>query len=160
MTEKGVDTTRTMSNDIWEINNILGIEAVRQYLFLEFSEIVKSSNINPVHVQVLVDKMTYTGNIRAFARFGVEVVQHDPISRATFEEVMSQLVTSAMFSETDRLNGISSNIVLGTKIKAGTGTVNFQNIPLTITPPTTTTTTTTTTKTKKPSQLKIISDEL
>lgn len=149
LTEKGVDTTRTMSNDIWEINNIFGIEAARQYLFLEFSEIVKSSNINPVHVQVLVDKMTYTGNIRAFARFGVEIVQHDPISRATFEEVMSQLVTSAMFSETDYLNGISSNIVLGTKIKAGTGTINFENIPLSLS--------------KNPSQTKprqIISEEL
>jgi DNA-directed RNA polymerase II subunit RPB1 len=130
----GVDTTRTLSNDMWEIANIFGIEAARTYLYLEFMNIVNSAGagINPVHIQVLVDKMTYTGSIRAMARFGVETTGCDPITRATFEEVMSQLITSAMFSEKDNLNGISSNIVLGTKIKAGTGCVELENIPLKI----------------------------
>jgi DNA-directed RNA polymerase beta' subunit len=128
----GIDPYRTMSNDMWEICNILGIEAARRYLFLEFMNIAKNGgiSINPVHFEILVSKMTYTGAIRAITRFGVETLQYGPIARATFEEVMSQLVTSSVFSETDHLNGISSNIVLGTRINAGTGIVNLDTIPL------------------------------
>ncbi len=137
LTQPGVDSYRTMSNDMWEIMNILGIEAARTYLFLEFMNVVNSSgaSINPVHIQVLVDKMTYCGSIRAIARFGVETSQYDPIARATFEEVMTQIITSAMFSEKDNLNGISSNIVLGTKINAGTGRVQFEDIPMRVVHP-------------------------
>jgi len=132
----GVDSYRTISNDMWEIYNILGIEAARAYLFNEFMNIVNSGgvSINSVHIAMLVGKMTYTGTIRAIARFGVETSQYDPITRATFEEVMSQLITSAMFSEIDNLNGISSNNVLGKKINAGTGTVKLQKIPVKVVP--------------------------
>lgn len=130
----GVDTTRTYSNDMWETANLLGIEAARLYLLNEFMNIVNSggASINPIHVYILVAKMTYTGTIRAIARFGVETSQYDPIARATFEEVMSQLVTSAIFSERDNLSGISSNIVLGTRIKAGTGMMRITDRPVTV----------------------------
>ena len=137
LTQPGVDSYRTISNEMWEIMNIFGIEAARAYLDLEFMNIVSSGgvNINPVHIQVLIDKMTYTGSIRAIARFGVETAQYDPIARATFEEVMSQIITSAMFSEKDNLNGISSNIVLGTKINAGTGRIGLDDIPIRVVRP-------------------------
>ncbi len=136
LSQPGVDSYRTMSNDMWEILTILGIEAARQYLYLEFMNIVSNGgiSINPVHIQVLVDKMTYTGGIRSIARFGVETAQYDPIARATFEQVMNQIITSAKFSERDNLNGISSNIVLGTKINAGTGRIEFEDIPLRVVP--------------------------
>lgn len=132
--QPGVDSYRTMSNDMWEIQSLFGIEAARIYLFLEFMNVVLSGGIkiNPVHVQVLVDKMCYTGSIRAIARFGIETSQYDPIARATFEEVLSQIITSAIFSEKDNLNGISSNIVLGNKINAGTGAVILDDIPLNV----------------------------
>lgn len=132
----GVDSERTISNDMWEIFNLFGIEAVRMYLFNEFMGIVTGggSSINPIHIHTLVSKMTYTGGVRSIARFGIETSQYDAIARATFEEVMSQLITSAIFSETDRLKGISSNIVLGTKIRAGTGTTQLENIPLNVVP--------------------------
>lgn len=148
--QPGVDSYRTLSNDMWEIMNLLGIEAARSYLFSEMMNIVQGSgvSINPVHIQVLVDKMTYTGSIRAIARFGVETVQYDPIARATFEEVMTQIVTSAIFSEKDNLNGISSNIVLGTTINAGTGRSNLEDIPLRVVNP------------KKPSTQKIVTEDI
>jgi len=132
--KNGIDSWRTMSNDMWEIANLLGIEAARQYIFLEFMNIAKAGgiSINPVHFQVLVSKMTFTGSIRAIARFGVETNQYGPISRMTFEELMSNIVSVSTFSELDQLNGISSNIVLGTKINAGTGMVKTENIPLKI----------------------------
>lgn len=129
-----VDTQRTYSNDFMEMYSIFGIEGARTFLLFEFTNIVTASGgyINPRHIKILVDKMTHTGEIRAVARYGIETAQYDPISRASFEEVMKHLITSASFSEIDRLNSISSNIALGTKIRAGTGYAQTQDIPIMI----------------------------
>jgi DNA-directed RNA polymerase II subunit RPB1 len=131
LVQPGVDTERTVSNNMWEILEIFGIEAVRQFLFLAFMNLVTSggANINPVHIDQLVDKMTCTGNIRAIARFGVETSQYGPLARSTFEEVMSQLMSAAIFSERDDLNALSSSIMAGTQINAGTGRVWVDNHP-------------------------------
>ena len=126
-----IDKFNINSNDMWEIYKCFGIEAARKFLFNEFINIIKSggTNINPVHINLLVDKMTYTGNIRAIARFGVETSQYEPLSRATFEEVMTQLIMSAVHSEKDNLNTISSNIIVGKNINAGTGRTILDIIP-------------------------------
>jgi DNA-directed RNA polymerase II subunit RPB1 len=131
-----VDTLRTYSNDFMEMYNFFGIEGARTFLLFEFTNIVTASGgyINPRHIKILVDKMTHTGEIRAIARYGIETAQYDPISRASFEEVMKHLITSASFSEIDKLNSISSNIALGTKIRAGTGYAQTRDIPITIKP--------------------------
>lgn len=128
--QPGIDTERTISNDMWEIYDVFGIEATRAYIFIEYINILNSGGIdlNPVHIEVLVDRMCYTGNIRAITRFGVETSQYKPIARATFEEVMKQFTTSAIFSEADDLGGVSSNIVMGTRINVGTGHVKTKNI--------------------------------
>jgi DNA-directed RNA polymerase beta' subunit len=129
-----IDTFRTYSNDFMEIYSFFGIEGARTFLLFEFTNIVTASGgyINPRHIKILVDKMTHTGEIRAIARYGIETAQYDPISRASFEEVMKHLITSASFSEVDRLNSISSNIALGTKIRAGTGYAQTKDIPIII----------------------------
>jgi len=128
----GVDATRTYSNDYWEMCNVLGIESTREFLLQEFTKIIGASGqtINSRHLTILVDKMVYTGTIRAIARFGIEVEQYGPITKASFEEVMKHLVSAAEFSEVDHLNGISSNVALGTKVKAGTGIVELKPIKM------------------------------
>jgi len=115
---------------MWEIFDLFGIEAVRAYLIQEVTNIITSGGswINPVHIEILVDKMTYTGRIRSVARFGVEASQYGPLTRASFEEVMPNLINAALFSETETLNGISSNIAIGKQIAAGTGTVKLRSV--------------------------------
>ena len=129
-----VDVYRTYSNDFMEMYSLFGIEAARTFLLFEFTNIVSVSGgyINPRHVQILVDKMTHTGEIRAIARYGIETSQYGPISRASFEEVMKHLITSASFSEVDHLNSISSNVALGVKIRAGTGYAKTKKIPMSV----------------------------
>lgn len=128
----GVDYTKTYSNDVWEIHSILGIEATRVYLQLEFENIIAStgSNISPRHVSISVDRMLFNGDYRAVSRFGIETMQTSAITRASFEELMKHLAMAAVYSETDTLNGTSSNIAVGTKINAGTGTVQVEEIPM------------------------------
>lgn len=126
----GVDTTRTITNDFRELCKLFGIEAARSYLIMEFINITTTggSGINPNHVRVLVDKMTYTGAIRSVARHGVEESQYGPITRASFEEVLPNMVNGAIYSECEPMNGISSNVALGKMIAAGTGLVKLRPI--------------------------------
>jgi len=49
-----VDMTRTISNNVWDIYEVLGIEAAREFLISEFVSIM--DGINLCHVKLLVDK--------------------------------------------------------------------------------------------------------
>jgi len=127
-----IDKTRTYTNNFIELYNMYGIECARTFLLFEFTNIVNASGgyINPRHIELLVDKMTHTGIVRAISRNGIDSNQYEPISRASFEEVMKHLINSASFSEVDHLQGISNNIALGKPIRAGTGHVVTTSIPL------------------------------
>lgn len=128
----GVDTNRTYSDDMWEMLNCLGIEGARQFLYSEFDKILKAngSYINPCHISILIDKMCYTGTIRAIARYGVETDQYEPITKMSFEEVLKHIVNASAFSEVDNLNGISNNIAVGKKVRCGTGMVQVKRMKL------------------------------
>jgi DNA-directed RNA polymerase II subunit RPB1 len=129
---ENIDTTKTVSNDIWEIYATLDIEAVREYLLQEFIKIISMGGnyINPRHIEVLVDKMCHTGTIRAMARYGIEEDQFSVISRASFEEVMKHFIHAAVGSEVDDIYSISPNIAVGKPIRAGTGFNEIKNVAI------------------------------
>ena len=122
-TIKGIDHTRTRCNNIYTILNMYGIEAARQILLYEFMLIYQSSgsNINFAHYTVLVDQMTYLGEILSIDRNSIAKVNMDPLSKASFEKTMNNFVNSAIFNEIDYVNSVSSRIIMGRVIPNGTG---------------------------------------
>ncbi len=60
-----IDAVRTYSNDIREICDVLGIEAARQVLFNEITEVMEFSDayINYHHLSLLCDRMAITKNM-------------------------------------------------------------------------------------------------
>ena len=123
LTLDNIDTFNTISNDIYEVLDVLGIEAARNILIEEFMDVITASgsSLNPRHIHVLVDTMTFTGNIMSIDRFGINRSNYGPIAKASFEEMTDQLYKSAMFGETDNCKGVSSNVLLGQESIAGTG---------------------------------------
>jgi len=83
-----IDKTRTLCNDMWEIYNVFGIEATRQFLVEEYMDVVSSdgSFVNSSHVELLVDVMVYTGIIISISRYGQKKVGCGPMAKASFEE--------------------------------------------------------------------------
>ena len=120
LTNENVDNTRTFTNDILEFHEVFGIEATRELLFRELSNIFDNkSNIR--HVQLLSDVMTYRGILMQIERHGLNKnPEVGPIAKASFEEVMNILTNSAVFAEKDNMNGVSSNIFAGQFCKNGT----------------------------------------
>ena len=123
LTLDNIDTFNTISNDIYEVLDVLGIEAARNILIEEFMDVITASgsSLNPRHIHVLVDTMTFTGNIMSIDRFGINRSNYGPIAKASFEEMTDQLYKSAMFGEIDNCKGVSSNVLLGQESIAGTG---------------------------------------
>ena len=118
-----IDTFNTISNDIYEVLDVLGIEAARNILIDEFMDVITASgsSLNPRHIHVLVDTMTFSGGIMSIDRFGINKTNYGPIAKASFEEMTDQLYKSAMFGEIDNCKGVSSNVLLGQESLCGTG---------------------------------------
>ena len=122
-----VDFTRTISNDINEIYNVLGIEAVRKSLLRELRNVLKPYGIyvNYRHISILCDLMTQRGYLTSITRHGLNRGESGPIRKATFEETVEILLEAGMFAEKDDLKGISENVLLGKLTKIGTGSFSL-----------------------------------
>lgn len=120
---KKVDATRSVSNDVNEIYELLGIEAARQALYNEMSDIIKDADlyVNFRHISLLVDTMTNKGYMLSIDRHGINRVDIGPLAKCSFEEVTDMLVKAGIFSEIDKITGVSANIMLGQIPPYGTG---------------------------------------
>jgi DNA-directed RNA polymerase beta' subunit len=117
-----VDNTTTISNDINEIYQTLGIEAARESLLNEIKEVLNDgANVNYRHVALLVDTMTSKGYMLSIDRHGINRSDIGPLAKSSFEETSDMIIKAGIFSEYDRVNGVSANIMMGQVPPCGTG---------------------------------------
>jgi DNA-directed RNA polymerase beta' subunit len=114
-----VDNHRTLTNNIWEIYNTLGVEAARQYMIEELT--ISMTGINPCHSRLLADKMTYNGTIVSISRYGMRSTGSGALSKASFEETLENLLNAAVYGESDDTESVSAGIICGNLGKFGTG---------------------------------------
>jgi DNA-directed RNA polymerase II subunit RPB1 len=124
---KNVDIERTITNDIYEMFSIYGIEAARNIIMMEIKEVIEGSGsyVNYRHLNLLCDMMTKNGNMMSIDRFGINRDNIGPLAKASFEETTDQLFKASVFGEKDTLSGVSSNIMLGQIAPCGTGSINI-----------------------------------
>jgi DNA-directed RNA polymerase II subunit RPB1 len=110
-----IDNKRTLSNDIVEIYNVLGIEAARQAIYNELVEVVEfdGTYINFHNYSVLVDRMTYTDKLISIFRHGINNDNIGPIAKASFEETPEMFLKAAKHAELDTFRGVSANVMCG-----------------------------------------------
>lgn len=121
-----LDKSRIKTNDVQEMFDVYGIEMARHMLIEEFQEVLsEAGGVNMRHITILVDTMTSRGNLIPIDRHGVKKNEIGPLSRATFEETVDQLLKAATFGEKDSMNGVSANIMMGQIAPCGTGTVSL-----------------------------------
>ena len=120
-----VDPFRTFSNDIHEVLDVFGIEAVRQCLYDEFMEVFSTEYVNYHHMITLIDAMTYPGFIMSVNRFGMNKGESGVLAQSSFEETSKILFNAAISGEFDSMKGVSGNIMFGQKPPCGTGFVDI-----------------------------------
>jgi DNA-directed RNA polymerase beta' subunit len=121
-----IDVARTYSNDVREVYNVLGIEAARQMLFNEITEVMEFSDayINYHHLSLLCDRMTVSKNMAPIFRSGILNDKIGPIAKATFEVHTEVLLNAARHAQFDSMRGVSASVMCGQYGKYGTGAFN------------------------------------
>ncbi|HDR74306.1 MAG TPA: DNA-directed RNA polymerase subunit A'' [Methanoculleus sp.] len=124
---RGVDTTRTRSNNIAEISEVLGIEAGRNAIIDEALSTLREQGISVDvrHIMLVSDMMCMDGEVKQIGRHGIAGEKESVLSRAAFEVTVNHLLDAAVANETDILQGVTENVIVGQPIHLGTGDVKL-----------------------------------
>ncbi len=120
---KEVDAVRTTTNDMVEILNVLGIEAVRQAIIEEVFKVIDAQglNINVRHIMLVADIMTVGGTVKGITRYGVVSEKASVLARASFETPDKHVINAALHGEEDYLQSVVENVMLNQPVPLGTG---------------------------------------
>ncbi|MEM2987935.1 MAG: DNA-directed RNA polymerase subunit A'', partial [Candidatus Bathyarchaeia archaeon] len=123
----GVDTTRTTTNNVHEIAKTLGIEAARNVLIHEAKSVLEEQglDVDIRHVMLVADMMTAAGEVQQIGRHGVSGKKASVLARAAFEITVPNIVEAAIRGESDPLEGVTENVIVGQSIPVGTGLVEL-----------------------------------
>jgi DNA-directed RNA polymerase II subunit RPB1 len=120
MNHPAVDGTRLYSTNVWDVYEILGIEATRAILYNEINGLFDSVGVNYRHLCLLCDVMTRFGRLMSIDRYGINKNDIGTLAKASFEETEKILLKAALFGEVDPVTGVSANIMMGQPIRGGT----------------------------------------
>ena len=117
-----IDSSRTVSNDIIEIKNVLGIEAARQSIYNEMFEVLEhgSTYVNYHHLSMLADRMCCNHKMVSIFRHGINNDNIGPLAKASFEETPEMFLRAARHAEMDNMRGVSANVMCGQEGNFGT----------------------------------------
>lgn len=123
----GVDTTRTTTNNVHEIAKTIGIEAARNALTHEAKGVLEEQglDVDVRHVMLVADMMTSTGDVQQIGRHGISGQKSSVLARAAFEITVPNIVEAAVKGESDPLEGVTENVIVGQSIPIGTGLVEL-----------------------------------
>ena len=121
MTTQGINGLATKTNSIMEVRDILGIEAARKTIIDEISLVMGDMDIDPRHMQLLADVMTYKGEILGITRFGLSKMRDSVLQLASFEKTSDHLFEAAWHMKRDKIEGVSECIIMGQSMCQGTG---------------------------------------
>lgn len=129
---EGVDTSRTRSNNISEIADVLGIEAGRNAIIQEALSTLNEQGIgvDVRHIMLVADMMCMDGEVKQIGRHGIAGEKESVLSRAAFEVTVNHLLDAAIANEVDELNGVTENVIVGQPIQLGTGDVKLIAKPI------------------------------
>lgn len=123
----GVDITRTTTNSIGEIYEVLGVEAARMSIINEAKNTLNEQglNVDVRHIMLVADVMTFEGEVMAIGRHGISGQKTSVLARAAFEITSTHLLKAGTIGEVDYLQGVAENIIVGQPVTLGTGAVEL-----------------------------------
>ncbi len=129
----GVDIERSVSNNIFEVQEVLGVEAARSSIIKQAMYTIEEQGlgIDIRYLMLLADLMTADGEIKAVGRYGIAGQKTSVLARAAFEETRKHLTRAAVRGETDLFKGVIENIMVNQVIPVGTGSYDlFAKFPV------------------------------
>jgi DNA-directed RNA polymerase subunit A" len=118
-----VNEFKTISNDIYEVYEVFGIEAARNVIIKEAYKTMQEQglDVDIRYLLLLADVMTWNGGISSIGRYGVAGAKASVLSRAAFEETLKHLIRASIRNEVDEFKGLFENVMVGQPAPVGTG---------------------------------------
>ncbi len=118
-----VDPTRTISNDLYETRDVLGIEATRQLIMDEVTKVIANQglNVDIRHLMLVADTMCFSTEINGITRYGIVKEKGSVLARASFETPIKHILGAALVGEEDPLSSVVENVMLNQPVPVGTG---------------------------------------
>ncbi|NHI83319.1 MAG: DNA-directed RNA polymerase subunit A'' [Candidatus Thorarchaeota archaeon] len=132
---EGINPDKVYTNNLREINEVLGIEATRNAIIHEAMNVLteQGMDVDVRHIILVADMMTADGSIRQIGRHGISGSKNSALARAAFEVTIKHLLGAGIAGTKDPLRGITENVILGQLIPLGTGSIDLLMNPQGIT---------------------------
>nr|XP_054764131.1 DNA-directed RNA polymerase I subunit RPA1-like [Lytechinus pictus] len=120
--DKLLQLNKAYTNDIHAMANVYGIEAACKAIIKEVCDVfsVYGITVDPRHLSLVADYMTFEGVYRPFNRIGLES-NASPLQKMTFESCMKFLREATIQGAKDNLQSPSARLVVGRVVNGGTG---------------------------------------
>nr|XP_022906848.1 DNA-directed RNA polymerase I subunit RPA1 [Onthophagus taurus] len=119
---KLLDLNKLYSNDIHKIAETYGIEAAVRVITKEIQDVFKvyGITVDPRHLKLISDYMTFRGVFVPFSRKGMES-SASPLQQMSFEASLEFLRGATLGGKCDQLSNPSSSLMVGKPCNVGTG---------------------------------------
>ncbi|XP_064623865.1 DNA-directed RNA polymerase III subunit RPC1-like [Lineus longissimus] len=119
----GVNYSQTTSNNTFEVEKTLGIEAARSTIMseIQYTMVNHGMSIDIRHVMLLADLMTFRGEVLGITRHGLAKMKESVLMLASFEKTADHLFEAAYHGQKDEICGVSECIIMGIPMNIGTG---------------------------------------
>lgn len=123
-----LDLDRLHCNNIHVMAERYGIEAASRVIVKEMTDVFKVYGIviDPRHLTLIADFMTFSGAYRPFNRIGIQS-SASPIQQMSFETVVNFLREATLTGKHDDLSSPSARLVVGKPAAVGTGLFGLRN---------------------------------
>jgi len=123
----GVDKNNVRTNNVFEIYETLGIEAARNALINELKSTLENQGleVDIRYLMLVSDLMCHKGYLQQIGRHGIAGTKDSVLARASFEITVPTIATAAKLGEIEELKGITENVIVGSQIPIGSGTVDI-----------------------------------
>jgi DNA-directed RNA polymerase II subunit RPB1 len=120
MNHPAVDANKLYTTNVYDVMEILGLEAVRAVLHSEIAPVFASEYVNYRHIGLLVDCMLTSGRFMSIDRYGINKNNIGALAKMSFEETSKVMIKAATFGDVDPVTGVSANIMTGQPFRGGT----------------------------------------
>ena len=114
---------------IKELNNVttLGIEAARNSVINELSSTLEDQGleVDIRYIMLVADLMCSKGYMQQIGRHGIAGTKDSVLARAAFEITVPTIAHAARAGEIEHLKGVTENVIVGSSIPIGSGTVDL-----------------------------------
>jgi len=118
-----VDVQHTTTNDLMEIYDVFGIDAVCGSIERSLLHVMSSNSadVDRNYIHIIAHEMCRTGSPCALTFNGLTNSKTSTLKLATFERSLESFVRAACIGHKDDLRGISESVIVGKPVSVGTG---------------------------------------